>query len=756
MDYFRLNREQVFLQLNKTQVAPKENIWFSAYVYDLRTNTPSLQTTNLHVALLNSKGEQLVYKTLFIHGGVGGNWFKLPKKDFKPGRYFIKASTQYMRNFKEDLSFVQSFEILGAESTATTQPQAYDLQFLPEGGHLVSEINNVVGVKLIDEQGKGVSFEKAELHSENGKTIARFSANQFGMGKFNITPKISEKYSVKITLSDGQTIENSLPKAELRGLILKTNNFLEDQVIFSLETNQYTLPNVKNKKFYITYHQQHRFKGVQVTFPENTTKIPVTFERDYLFPGTNIVTIFDEEEQPILERLIFNPIDIQRKSVSARVTKNLVDSVAIEIRNSGKIDSLQHLSISVLPKRTKAYRPQHDILSAFLLKPYLKYPIENGSYYFNHSDKRERLYNLDILLLTQGWSKYDWKNSTHSKPKELFPPEVGFSLSGSINNLKDDQTKLFVASPENRLLELIKIRKTQKFELEHLFIKDSSNVNLGLFNKTSEGIVKANYAFTLLPFKKELVLNTEQRNANTFSPAQNSTLLNADQFIQNATALDTVHLKGKKKEAEKEKNIFFDDFTPITDEMRNQFQYITDYIATKNFNVVRSPTGYISIKSRRSATIFGSTDTMVILDGLPLEDDMDMLSHLLISQVKNIRIDQTGHGYGIFGANGVIEINTRTDYSNHHASKNNLYSFTTRNGFARNKEFYIPKYTSYTSDLFRDYGAIHWEPDLTIDKQHGSVSFKIPNTLTKNIRLFIEGMTTDGKLTSEEINLQTR
>ena len=37
-EYFQLNREYVHLHLSKTKLIPNEDIWFSAYVYDLRTN----------------------------------------------------------------------------------------------------------------------------------------------------------------------------------------------------------------------------------------------------------------------------------------------------------------------------------------------------------------------------------------------------------------------------------------------------------------------------------------------------------------------------------------------------------------------------------------------------------------------------------------------------------------------------------------------------------------------------------------------
>ena len=54
-----------------------------------------------------------------------------------------------------------------------------------------------------------------------------------------------------------------------------------------------------------------------------------------------------------------------------------------------------------------------NIEAAFLLTPYLKGYIEKPSYYFNNTD-RKKLIELDLLLLTQGWSKYDWNDIFYS------------------------------------------------------------------------------------------------------------------------------------------------------------------------------------------------------------------------------------------------------------------------------------------------------------------------------------------------------
>ncbi|MGB5358618.1 MAG: hypothetical protein WBN27_01580, partial [Eudoraea sp.] len=54
--FFKPDRENIHLHLNKTLFFQEEHIWFSAYVYDQNTQTPSLETTNLYVGLYTKEG----------------------------------------------------------------------------------------------------------------------------------------------------------------------------------------------------------------------------------------------------------------------------------------------------------------------------------------------------------------------------------------------------------------------------------------------------------------------------------------------------------------------------------------------------------------------------------------------------------------------------------------------------------------------------------------------------------------------------
>ncbi|MCC4214689.1 hypothetical protein [Leeuwenhoekiella parthenopeia] len=68
--------------------------------------------------------------------------------------------------------------------------------------------------------------------------------------------------------------------------------------------------------------------------------------------------------------------------------------------------------------------------------------------------------------------------------------------------------------------------------------------------------------------------------------------------------------------------------------------------------------------------------------------------------------------------------------------------------FSRPEAYYPPKYTYYTSSVFRDYGVIDWVGLASVNGE-GHFTFNIPNLGLETINLYIEGMTADGQLISD-------
>lgn len=97
--YFELPRETLYTHTNKTTFLVGEHIWFKTYVHDRHADFKSAMTTNINVSLFNSSGD-LVRSDLWFatNGSAEGQIFL--DSTLTSGKYYLKSSTSWMRNFK--------------------------------------------------------------------------------------------------------------------------------------------------------------------------------------------------------------------------------------------------------------------------------------------------------------------------------------------------------------------------------------------------------------------------------------------------------------------------------------------------------------------------------------------------------------------------------------------------------------------------------------------------------------------------------
>jgi hypothetical protein len=72
--------------------------------------------------------------------------------------------------------------------------------------------------------------------------------------------------------------------------------------------------------------------------------------------------------------------------------------------------------------------------------------------------------------------------------------------------------------------------------------------------------------------------------------------------------------------------------------------------------------------------------------------------------------------------------------------------------FTKTRKFYVPKYSSFSSDFYQLYGVMGWFPKLKPDKE-GVFELTIPDTGKTDLKLFVEGVTREGVFITESINL---
>lgn len=421
---------------------------------------------------------------ILAHNGVGSGSFQIDSL-FTSGKYVFRVYTNWMRNFEEQNYYVQSIQILNPQTEISPQTETrtsnIDAQFLPEGGHFVTEVTNSVGVIVKDDKGLGISFISGKVVDSKNNPLTDFKTNGFGIGKFIFTPQSNEIYNVILDI-DGSVQKFPIKNIENDGIAI-TMNDVDNKVALSFKTNPSTLKQIKNQKYTLAIHNGEVLKTVDFTFGKSQEVVKVIHYEE-LTSGINIFTLFNENHNPILERLFFKYDGIELLSAENPSTSATKDSLTITIPIS-KVDKrlFNNFSVSVLLEETKSYNPNNNIISETYLQPYIKSYVEDAAYYFTDVTRKKK-FELDNVLLTQGWSSYDWNTIFNHPPKANYEYENGISFRANVN--KNSRSEYMMYATINNEMELFDLDESDKdFGTVGLYPMDSDVLRFSSVKKNN-------------------------------------------------------------------------------------------------------------------------------------------------------------------------------------------------------------------------------------------------------------------------------
>jgi hypothetical protein len=750
-NYVKLPREVAYTHLNKSLYLKDESIGFNVYVFDKSSKKHSDVTTNVYCSIEDSKGKVINKVLILAENGVANGSF-LIDSTYASGRYTFKVYTNWMKNFDEQNFYLKNIKIINTDEdndvSKTMEAPVLDTQFLPEGGHLISNIKNVVGVVIKDNTGYGLKEAEGVIKDSNGESITNFKTNQFGIGKFIFIPEEGKDYTSEITYND-LTSKVKIKPAERTGLNLSLNN-LGSKVALTIRSNANTLQNIKGKTFRIVIHNGSLIKSLDLSFTD-TQDITKLINLSDLYSGMNIITVFDEDNNPLLERLFFNYDGISVINSEKTSTIKSFDSITVSVPfKTINASQFHNLSVSVLPSGTTSYDTDHNILSYTYLQPYVKGYIENARYYFTAIDRKKK-FELDNLLLTQGWSSYEWNSIFNYEPTIKFDFEKGITVNATVNKSKSNQ---FIMYPMiNSSTQTIDVPKKEKtFTIKGLLPVDDEKVIFGSISK-KQGVGKPNlyaqFSPSTIPTIDNFVKTLPLRVKSIYNSKIKESLFKNS--IYDTQELDLVVINAQKEKAridKIERRQTTGNIDIFDENARDRYVDFASYISNKGFNVSQTANS-LSISTQRRNTLNGGRTPLIYLDKMLLSD-FTILLNFDMRNVDYVVIDKSGLGEGMRGAAGVIKIYTdpKLKYGNDTTadiSQEIMIPLT----FTSSKTFYAPLYSSYRSDFFNQYGVIKWIPNGQLDN-NGNLTFKIADKGIEQIKLFIEGTANKGSFISEE------
>tara|TARA_R110002051_G_scaffold56285_2_gene104602 strand:+ start:40789 stop:43164 length:2376 start_codon:yes stop_codon:yes gene_type:complete len=751
-DYTEAAREIVYAHLNKSTYIKGEDIGFTAYVLDKKDKKPSLLTTNLYVSITDENNNIIKEKLLRVDKGVAINAISLDST-FTSGYYTFKAYTNWMRNFDEQNYYTESIRIIDPANEefveSTKKDTSLDAQFLPESGHILNGIMNNIGVVIKDKNGFGIPNLKGEVVDKNNTVLTAFVTNQFGISKFPLVADITNNYRVKMNYNDKDLSFNINQKVNPNGIILSLKR-QKEKAFLSISTNASTLEKIKDKRHTLLIHNGDVYNMLDVYFNDQTTVTKI-IDFNNCPKGTNIITLFNDEDQPIAERLFFNHQGITIIKSDAVSAKKKYDSLTIDLSYKNISPSqFNTLSVSVLPEKTRAYKKHHNILSYTYLQPYLNGEIENGKYYFTDVNEKKK-YQLDDLLLTQGWSSYNWDKIYDDTSNTFYSFEQGITLKANVNGSDLDKTAKYMlhATPkwEPAIFEFNAAENA--FFIPNIFISETDKIYLSRL-KADNGLLPAKLYLQAIPNKIPSI-KTKQNLLipNTAKPLEADMNINsvAYQNLNEVQQLDEVlvvseldKLRIRTRELSKNR---FGTVKIITDNERYAFYTLEDYLRANRVETVVGNNGEVEFYGGRS-----DNPMMVYLNDQQLMGT-SMLYRMSLNEIDYIEINRSGIGGGARGNNGELKLyTTNTDVYKSLVSNKTAQAYTIPLTFSADKQFYVPKYKYTDDNFYKAYGIVDWKPQLTLN-ENGTISLKIKQPKVP-ITLFIEGIANDGSFVFEE------
>lgn len=309
-----------------------------------------------------------------------------------------------------------------------------DLQFFPEGGWLLADRDGTVAFKAIDANGMGKQVS-GMVYDASGNEMIDFESNALGMGKFRFKPEKGVKYYAEVK-TDVMTKRVDLPEAQVSGIVLNAGQSASRVTLMIQATDD--VKNSTDQWLLLLHSRGALLNAVMVTKDQLGIAIPVPKEQ---LPSGIVTFTLCNANGPVSERLVFvnNPLDQLKISITAdKPSYEKRERVALTIKVTDSKGTPVQTNLSLAVTDDAIVNPDDmlsTIYSNLLLSSDLKGYIETPHYYFSDS-LGVRDADLDYLMMTQGWSRFNVNDVLHGQFPDLeYPLELSSSISGTVRSL---------------------------------------------------------------------------------------------------------------------------------------------------------------------------------------------------------------------------------------------------------------------------------------------------------------------------------
>jgi TonB-dependent Receptor Plug Domain len=768
--------EKAYLQLDRPYYAAGDTIYFKAYVTRGGNHKLSGISGVLHVDLINTENKIDQSIRLRLDSGISWGDFALPDS-IPAGNYRIRAYTNWMLNegqldFFDQAVPIGSFIKANVSKSQINRPAPRvkdkdDIQFFPEGGILAEGIRTKVGFKAIGSNGLSINVKGVLLDKEN-KQVSSFESTHLGMGYFIFYPIKGNSYKAKLSFADGSQDTVYLPRPETSGISLSVNNDSISTISIRIKANEVYYKTNQNKDYLLVIYSG----GKTITYPykQDDPTITLDMEKKVLQTGVATITLFSPDGEPLCERLFFvqnnDPLRLQIQTDKPGYRKKEKVNLLLNAKNFAGLSIDGHFSMTIIneSKISMSENNERNILTNLLLTSNLTGYVEQPNYYFKDTSGEIRS-NLDVLMLTQGYRDFEWKQVLGNETKSLtFQPEKGLNINGKITNITNQPIPLgtvnMIPSNGGQLLSTTSDSKGL-FQFSNLVFTDTAHLVLSAVNSAGENNTKITYLNT--NFEHPAVFNQNSVRQNTEDSSLHTYLekekRNYDEYISYAAGkfklLNPVTVKTVIQDNQyRTQNVGgagFADQILHADDIGEGGLQLSEILNGKLHGI----TFIQSMPFLQSHIVASPTESpepmLLVLDGAEIKFgasfNIDDIQASQVETVEVLKYASTG-AYGMGGANGVLIITTKEGTQGKKETTAVGLLPISPMGFYKARTFYSPKYdyANGNSVVPELRPTIYWNPEIKTDKD-GNANLEYYNAEGRGIyKVTVEGIDKNGNI----------
>ena len=450
-------QEKAYLHLDNNCYFLGDTIWYKAYLVEAGNLRPTADSRILYVELVDPEGHVVERHRQYIGRSDADHGDFALADTLHSGYYELRAYTRWMMNFcvterpynRKDrelfynrqmakdffrdygtvwsrvVAVYERPEKAGDYSDRQMMPRprqralkpkkpSLNVKFYPEGGNLIAGTRCRIAFEALNEEGEAVNV--------TGKMEGQDIRADF-MGRGIFTYDVPEDGKPCATFDyKGTHYRFALPDILQQGLTLHV-----DEGNVTLQGRGLSAKHLKVA--FLTRGMLRSLKEVSLDAKGDGT---IRYDRSLFPTGVCDLVVYDENGNVLADRLFFvNHHDYEQRHIAIEGKKSQYQPYEKGDLTLTPPRDVSTLSVAIRDQR--GMEPSYDDgtpLTDLLLTSDLQGFVARPYYYFERDDSLHRA-RLDVLLMVQGWRRYDFKELSDGKPLR-YHPEKNIEIDGAV------------------------------------------------------------------------------------------------------------------------------------------------------------------------------------------------------------------------------------------------------------------------------------------------------------------------------------